>query len=204
VKRTPAVHLVKAKSSILDLGLLADSVILQSYNAATIGCVRFVDIPDSTSLADVFRFYRLNKLFVKLEFPFQDMTPNSTPLVTDRVDQGRIYLVLDPRHSINPSTITEAALLEMGADVKRYDVKACRGIVKFKVDLYNLMPAYVQAPVGTGENYLVRKKDWHQTTCNTTIFTWGFISFYSKGLSTIVEQKCELTLKYYFSLKGNK
>lgn len=208
MKRTKPVHLVKTikHTSQTTIGGSSRTIIASSSSAASNFTPTFANLPDSSSLKQVFKYYRFNSIFMKFVLPVQNVTKdtNTNSNILDTVDQGRIYIIPDPKNIIDPLTITEAAILEMGPDVRRIDLAAMKTrCIKYKTRVYNLYPGPVVTGAAVGQNVLTRCKQWHDVTADNTWFTWGHIIHFCEAVTSFY-QPMSWELKQYVSLRGNK
>lgn len=204
MKSTRAVHLSKAVRGTIDIGVTARTV-LASSQVLNIYGPDWSLIPDRASLSLIFKYYRLNAMYMQWDWPFNDVSAGKTGTSTlDTVDRGRIYIIPDPKNIIDPNTITENALLEMGSDVRRIEVKNLKNArLKFKTPIHNLYPGALITGAIVGLNYNNRSKQWHDVTASNINYFWGHIIHFVDG-TYAAAMKCQYQLKYYFSVRGNK
>lgn len=207
MKKSPAVHLSKGTTGYVQVGtsrtILATSTSVGSQYSPT-----WSIIPDNSSLSNVFKYYRLNKIYMEWNFNI-DMLVQSSSATASALDvnqRGRIYIIPDPRHIINPSTVTEAELQEMGGDVRKIEVKALlNNSFKFKTNLYSLYPGAILSSGGAvGQNHLFKTKQWFDVNANNVLNTWGHIIHFVGTATFGIEQRIPYVVKQYFSVRGNK
>lgn len=205
MKATRPLHLLKTTKTTYTLNAAQSSVLFQSYTASALGCVKWDIIPDYTSLTAVFKRYRINKIYMQINLPYNTNNPAVNPSSADPVQFGRCYIVPDPTHRIDPSTVTENDLLEMGADVKRFDMNGLKTpCIKYKTNVFTLLPGPATDGASTGQNYTTATKRWYNTSCNNIVHTWGFIKWFTDNQLISVPLVATCIIKYYFSVVGNR